>query len=1498
MCGGRVVGITFMSNKKDHIEKKSRRKWPWIVLLCIMGLVVLGRLALMTGPVHSWVKKTIVDTANNQLRPQLSVGTLSGDLWTGVTLTDVKLSARNENVASVDTVHLQYSPLSYFSDAFQIHEIRLIRPFVELRQQPDSTWNVQNWMVPGEDTTGSTFAFSLSSFLIKKGQLDVKTVQFPQDSSFIIDEMSLASSLAYYGNEFDVGIDDLSFKIKETNLDAPVSVTSAADADDNSITLEKLAIATGHSMLNASGQANLKDSTAQFEATTTPLGWQDLAAYMQDVPVRKDVRVSLNLSGDINRFEANLNADAAGIEQLLLTGNFQRDSLFTLTSLRAEADRLDLETFMSDTTMPRLQNLNFQATGRLPLENYQQGRMSGTLSAINLRQGQYRVDALEGTFSLENEQAKVRLEPGNGGQRLIVSTNISQIWGESPSLYVRVSGNQINLARWLQDEAYVSNISFNGTVSGRGWMPAQNYWSYQLDVNESTLMEQQVDSAAFSGRFNESRLTNQSKIIIGESRIALKAEAQRLQAVPRFNYTLNADNVDFSTLNGFEKYPSAITGTVEGSGQGTSLENLQMQATVKMDSSIFKGEVINQFVLDASLADTVLTINQGNLASSIADANFSGQVQVTDIYDVDNNLDLEVQLNDISSFASVAEVDILQATGNIEGALKPTGRDSLIFDGMVELDNVNYNEQFMAPKISGGIRVELEEQPQYLLDVDISRPTISSVDLKNITFRTEGQLKETATEGSFSLDFYSAGEGQIGQAGTYRVTDDTSSVELTTFNLTSSLRKLSLQKPFHASFGNGTLQTDTLHISSKDDSAFMELAVPYADTLHQKAYLKGKNLNLAVLQEAALDNVLMEGVLFGEMQMNRTDTSLTASGDIVMSDLMYRETELDTLQFQANIKDERLTGMMELHQGGDLIAEGSVDIPFEAKDPGQLNQDFFEKSVSGHLRLHALKLERFSRILEQMGYQNTKGTVQFDGSLTGRAGQPELDAKLSLTDAQLSGVPVDSLIASANYRHQESDLNLNATLTSLNQKAVQVDARMPLNVDLHKLDVSLPGPQDSISVDVQTSNFDLKALNDFMNRNVARNLEGRVNGNVKIRGPRSDLQASGEFTLHNGAVRVVPAGIRLDHIESTIQFEPDRIVLSNLHMESGKGDLDASGELALQQLVPGDVNLTVKAENFKAANTDEYNALVNLDMQVAGSVTRPNVTGSLEMINGFIELDNFGEKSVEAIELDTTETLEPEISLYDSLSMDMNLEFSRRFFVRNQRYLEMEIELDGQLDILKDASSDLQLFGTLSTADGYARPLGKRFELEEGSLAFSGPPDNPQITVRTLYEPPQANQEVQIWYVIEGTVEDPQFKYESQPPMDLAGIISYTLFGQPFYKLNPAEQSVASSSSNNAAADFAMEVLLDRVEAIATKRLGIDVVRIENTRIGGESGTSITTGWYINPKVFFAIQNVITGSTPTTGFYLEYYLQKNLKLILSQGNDNRQGMDVQWEYDY
>jgi len=279
-----------------------------------------------------------------------------------------------------------------------------------------------------------------------------------------------------------------------------------------------------------------------------------------------------------------------------------------------------------------------------------------------------------------------------------------------------------------------------------------------------------------------------------------------------------------------------------------------------------------------------------------------------------------------------------------------------------------------------------------------------------------------------------------------------------------------------------------------------------------------------------------------------------------------------------------------------------------------------------------------------------------------------------------------------------------------------------------------------------------------------------------------------------------------------------------------------------------------------------------------------------------VNLQNFGERAVEDVTLE--DETEPEPSeFFEALAMEMSVNFNRNFFIRNRQYLDMEIELGGQVDLVKQRNEEMQIFGTLEGVRGFARPLGKNFVLDEAVLSFSGPIRNPDLNIRTLYEPPQAAG-VRIYYIIDGSLEDPNFRFDSEPTLELQDIVSYTLFGKPFYELESWEQVVAGSGSSPTAADFALDILLDRVEMLASQRLGIDVVQIDNSRSGSNSTTSIKTGWYLNQRTFFAILNEVGGQRPKTLFMLEYLLHDNLELIITQGDDSREGIDLRWKYDY
>lgn len=685
---------------------------------------------------------------------------------------------------------------------------------------------------------------------------------------------------------------------------------------------------------------------------------------------------------------------------------------------------------------------------------------------------------------------------------------------------------------------------------------------------------------------------------------------------------------------------------------------------------------------------------------------------------------------------------------------------------------------------------------------------------------------------------------------------------------------------------------------SSGDGAFLELAIPYADSLHQEGYLSGENLDLSAIQSALLSESYFEGMLSGNLSVANTDSTFKTQGKLELFDLNYQGTTLERLNLELDINNNDLLGNLQALDGGRELMSGNLNLPFRLGDPEEFDNSFFERPVEGYFELKPIALNRFETLLGNIGIDETEGILQISADLKGKAGKPQLISSMKLDSALISGVKIDSLTSELNYVHEQSMITLNTTVNSLKQRAAEINALIPFYLDLKNGSVTLPGKEDSVSVDINTNNFDLAAFNDFVDRSQVRNIRGSMDGRVFMEGKLGELDTRGEMELKNASVRIVPSGNTVDGINGDFIFSPDLFTVSTFRARSGNGSLNLKGSVALEDLTPGTIDIGLSAKNFRIANTSQFNAAINLDSKIGGSYSKPVISGSLSVLNGFVQLDNFGEKSVETVQLDDIGEPQTSLAVYDSLKLDVDVSFNRRFFIRNQRYLEMEVELDGSVDMLKDPGRDLQMFGTLQTVDGYARPLGKQFEMEEGIVTFTGNPENPDLRIRTLFKPPQPEEEIMIWYVIEGNVEDPQFKYESSPPMELEDILCYTLFGQPCYALESWKRAVASSGSNATATDLALDIFMDRIESLATQQLGIDVVRIDNTHSGGETGTSITTGWYINPKVFFAVQNVITGSSPDTSFLLEYLLRKNLKLIISQGNEARQGFDLKWNYDY
>jgi autotransporter translocation and assembly factor TamB len=290
----------------------------------------------------------------------------------------------------------------------------------------------------------------------------------------------------------------------------------------------------------------------------------------------------------------------------------------------------------------------------------------------------------------------------------------------------------------------------------------------------------------------------------------------------------------------------------------------------------------------------------------------------------------------------------------------------------------------------------------------------------------------------------------------------------------------------------------------------------------------------------------------------------------------------------------------------------------------------------------------------------------------------------------------------------------------------------------------------------------------------------------------------------------------------------------------------------------------------------------------------------LSIDNGTILVDAFEEDNIEEIQLEDSMKVGSTWSAEQDIFLDLILSLGNNLSIKNQAQPRLDLKPTGTIELTGKLDADsLQAFGSIQTTRGTLDVIGKRFNIEQASTLFDGNLMNPELKIIALYRVPRPH-EVDIRHIITGRLQNPQFEYQSDPPMELQNIISYVLFNKPYYALDGWQQTLAGTNGNTggAATDIAIQLLANRVERIASQRLGIDVVQIDNSRSGSNNATTLKTGWYLSEKTFFAILNELGVTNPQTQFLLEYYINQNLNLVITQDVEDGTRFDLRWQYDY
>ncbi|WP_416208495.1 hypothetical protein [Fodinibius sp.] len=869
------------------------------------------RLSLKTAFVQDRVRSALVSTANEQLNAQLSIEKLSGDLWKDITLSQIILTQGDDTIAQIDSVHTTYNIWALLGGKIDVTNLSIYQPSLNLRQDTEG-WNVNQLVAESSDTTESAMMpFRISKFVLDNGAVSVESDSLSLGSSYEIRKMNIASSIGYDGKIFELDLRDFSLNVTENDLDQSLDVQASASAKNRKLTLEKLVLATGQSVIEASGYTNMADTTLQLGVASTPVYWSDIAGIIEEYPVRENVDVTFSVRGNPEQFDLGLFMEGEGIRSFEMNSRVVWQSELIVERVTTSAKLIDLETLLANTTYPRLQNLDLTFNGQANIFDLSKTAGKLSFSAADIESSPYGLQKLSAKGKIEDQSLALTVEAVEGQQRMAVDLSARDIWSEQPLLKGNVLGENINPGYWMQDTTYGGNLAFNLTFEGRNWYPQKEPWDYTLSMPKGTILGHNITDTEVNGLIGSNDFTADGAMNFHDGRIELATSLQEITTTPSYEYRLKTEELDLGTLLEGENFSTSLNGLITGKGTGFDPASMQLRSTVEVDSSIINGEKVDTIFADFSIRDSVVTVDSARLQSGISDGVFNVRLNMLDPYKVENELFLDLVLKDLSSLAPLANADELQAEGDIMGTLSPYENNGLRFLGKLDIHDIAYDSLFIADRAQGSVDINVGDTLFYLTDLNLQEPVFSGIRLQNLSLKTKGDYRDGIAKGQYDFQFTSSTEGRIEQSGTYHVATDSIRIKTSELNLISDYRTLTLEESFELRYQNDSLRMDTLRISSGDGS-FLEVGLPIISTDEQRGFVKGNDLNTAVIQSSLLGETFFEGMLSGQFNIDRRGTDLQATGDMVLSEINFEGADFDSLTISADIAEERMEGALSL----------------------------------------------------------------------------------------------------------------------------------------------------------------------------------------------------------------------------------------------------------------------------------------------------------------------------------------------------------------------------------------------------------------------------------------------------------------------------------------------------------------------------------------------------------------------------------------------------------
>ncbi len=513
---------------------------------------------------------------------------------------------------------------------------------------------------------------------------------------------------------------------------------------------------------------------------------------------------------------------------------------------------------------------------------------------------------------------------------------------------------------------------------------------------------------------------------------------------------------------------------------------------------------------------------------------------------------------------------------------------------------------------------------------------------------------------------------------------------------------------------------------------------------------------------------------------------------------------------------------------------------------------------------------------------DARGLLSFDMNATGTLADPRFKGAFGATNFVYNDTSFPEVHGTVDYANETLTGRADATLAN-GRSVIVAEGTVPVNLALSGVTGSRIPRDRQIALRVSADSFPVEILPQL--NSYVTNVRGRTSGNVSIGGTLSKPALSGNVAIHNGSAKIVPTGVTVRNVYSSVRMTGDTVVIDSLVGRSA-GAFRVSGGIGVGSFREPSFDLRLASQGARILDNDHGELFADLDVAMYGPFKGALISGGVRIREGVLYLPKPEGRQVIGADdpalfavLDTaltpaTEIFPAQSPLLANLRVELNLRVDRDVFVRAPN-VNVEVYTDGDLIVRADRAKEaLTLDGVLLSDRGDYVFLTRRFKIRRGSATFVGLSEiNPTLQIQGEYEVRLPTREaINIQIVIGGTMKSPKITLTSdaQPPMAQSDILSYLAFGQSgttLTQLGGSALSTGGSAGNlvgtgaalatKQLAAVALGVFTEELAGEAARSLGADVLIISPAEIQTDVGTflrstEIEFGKYVNPHTFIS----------------------------------------------